>query len=632
MTHCLKLHKLRYRAVFRALRVSCAVLHPFPHAALTRASRPATALALQYMDLLAESPEARRQRERNTRKAEQRRLKKEALARRQAERLGALSTARAMLCGRVAGPVLPRGGCSVGRLMRRLLAEAAASAGRGAPSPCPATGGAAAPMRPARAPTVLAPAPSQRESVPSPSPSVAPAADAPDAPVAAPASNLFELLDLCTGLGGFVVGLRSIITRVLAYCELDDKPVAILKTLLLRCQIPQPVCAKPIFPDVRTLLADPVFQELMKVDHRDDPLLRVLPLLLSAGWPCQVRVCAQRAQQQHHTDALQQQDNSPANHQRQHGRVKEKSGLLTNILAICVALRPDMIVLENVPAGWSEQGAEIEAALVPLGYTVCAVEVSALELGFLHNRNRLFVVAVLTSSHFMHTIRHLPSTLLSSLIPARVPYSRTKVTSTRDIQQYATRRDALGKAVVPAQLLLGVQRGLADCLGVAQPPQPDPLVLNPGRPAPFLVDPFCYDPPDGWSPPSNFNPDKLVRVAYTADHHPALRTGISNSHNLSESTDHDFDTNCRFASITAPGERGVDWRVALPYVEALMGLEPGWTSIDDDAWAALGKRSGEGGQGRRGVKRREVKQGCWEEERLPARTTARCRVLDARHA
>jgi len=262
-------------------------------------------------------------------------------------------------------------------------------------------------------------------------------------------------------------------------------------------------------------------------------------------------------------------------------------------------LCPDIIVLENVPLGWTEQGDEIRETLEPLGYTVAPVYCSALELGFLHERQRLVVVAVLTTSRFMSTIRNLPFAPLATLIPARVPYSRTLVTSTLDKQQYRARRFALGNAVVPAQLLLGVQRGLADCLAAPQPAQPDPHALNPGFPEAFLVDPCCYDPPAGWTPRKSYKPEKRVREAYYAHHHPALRTGISTSHNLTQTTDHDFDTNCRFASITAPGERGVDWRVALSYVEALMGLEPGWTSIEPELWAALGKRGGERGKGRK---------------------------------
>ena len=295
-----------------------------------------------------------------------------------------------------------------------------------------------------------------------------------------------------------------------------------------------------------------------------------------------------------------------AKRNRQLGGIKKKSGLLTNILAICAVLCPDMIVLENVPLGWKEQGDEIRKTLEPLDYTIAPVYCSALELGFLHERQRLIVVAVLSSSRFMSTIHNLSFAPLATLIPARVPYSRTLVTTTLDKQQYKARRFALGNAVVPVQLLLGVQRGLADCLAAPQPAQPDPHALNPGFPEAFLVDPCCYDPPEGWTPRKSYNHDKRVTESYYAHHHPALRTGTSTSHNLTQTTDHDFDTNCRFASITAPGERGADWRVALPYVEALMGLEPGWTSIEPELWAALGKRSsregGEGGQ--RGAKRR----------------------------
>jgi len=248
------------------------------------------------MVLLAESPEARRKRERNAHKSELRRQRKAAAAQHRSKRLCALHTATALLSGRAHGPILPRGNCNVRDLMKRLLAEAGSrNATRARPARPAPSAGRAAPAHAARDDAVSCHGPAQSESVPPPS--TAPAAERPSSPP--PASNLFELLDLCSGLGGFVKGLRSIITNVLAYCELDNDAVAILKSLLHRCQIPQPVCTdKPIFPDVRTLLADPAFKALMKVDNRNDPLCRTLPLLLAAGWPCQVRLSAQQAGEQ----------------------------------------------------------------------------------------------------------------------------------------------------------------------------------------------------------------------------------------------------------------------------------------------------------------------------------------------
>ena len=244
------------------------------------------------MMLLAESPEARRKRERNAHKSELRRQRKAAAAQHRSKRLCTLHTATAVLSGRAHGPILPRGNCNVRDLLKRLLAEAGTcNATRARPAP---SAGRAAPAHAARDDAVSSAGPAQSESVLPPS--TKPTAKRPSS--LPPASNLFELLDLCSGLGGFVKGLRSIITNVLAYCELDNDAVAILKSLLHRCQIPQPVCTeKPIFPDVRTLLADPAFQALMKMDNRNDPLRRALPLLLAAGWPCQVRLSAQQGVQ-----------------------------------------------------------------------------------------------------------------------------------------------------------------------------------------------------------------------------------------------------------------------------------------------------------------------------------------------
>ena len=100
---------------------------------------------------------------------------------------------------------------------------------------------------------------------------------------------LFEMLDLCTGVGCFPIGLKSIIMHVLAYCELSDEAVAVLQSLILCGKLPKPESSVPIFPDVRKLLQTPAFKKLMACNSRDDPALRLLPLLVCAGWPCQVR-------------------------------------------------------------------------------------------------------------------------------------------------------------------------------------------------------------------------------------------------------------------------------------------------------------------------------------------------------
>lgn len=242
------------------------------------------------MVLHAESPEARRKRERNARTSELRRQRKAAEQQRTKLRLALLNTANAMLSGRAHGPILPRGNCNVRDLMKRLLAETVTCKATLGCSSAPSAG--RVPARVACAGAVLSAGPAQ--SVPPPSTT----ADTEQPSSPPPASNLFELLDLCSGLGGFVQGLRSILINVLAYCELDNHAVAILKSLLHRRQIPQPVCTEmPIFPDVCTLLADPAFEALMKVDNRNNPLHRALPLLLGAGWPCQVRLSAQQAGQ-----------------------------------------------------------------------------------------------------------------------------------------------------------------------------------------------------------------------------------------------------------------------------------------------------------------------------------------------
>jgi len=242
-------------------------------------------------------------------------------------RLQALSAASKIVRNKAASGVATRGN-NVPAVLAQLLTKAQLYA---SPSPSSAPERASndgfyyysdeealAEQLPALPPPPSAAAPLWAKPPPTPVPPALPPAP-PLQPPTKP-SLLFELLDLCTGIGCFAHALRSVVCNVLAYCEIDQEAVAILKSLLHRGQLPKAEAGN-IFPDVKALLKSAKFQELMARGHRDDPSLRLLPLLITAGWPCQ--------------------ELSPRNQHKPEVVTVAKSGLLVPILSVCASLRPE---------------------------------------------------------------------------------------------------------------------------------------------------------------------------------------------------------------------------------------------------------------------------------------------------
>ena len=496
-------------------------------------------------------------------------------------RLSILHAASKIVRNKAASGVATRGN-NVPAVLAQLLTKAqlyASPSPSSAPEPASDDGfyysdeEALAEQLPALPPPPSAAAPVRAKPPPTPVPPTLPPAPPPQPPTKP--SLLFELLDLCTGIGCFAHALRSVVCNVLAYCEIDQEAVAILKSLLHRGQLPKAE-AGDIFPDVKALLKSAKFLELMARGHRDDPSLRLLPLLITAGWPCQ--------------------ELSPRNQHKPEVVTVAKSGLLVPILSVCASLRPDMVVLENVPNGWEKQGALIRRRLEEAGYIVEEVRGAAHQLGFPQVRERLFVVAVLKSSKFICAISSMPFASLTTLLPTGpAPHHRERVDC---MPVYSARRHGLGNSVIPACVLQYAQEALFECLKrLPDGLRPTFIAQPPAKPAsPPHVVPACFNTlsidssayrhpdPNYWPRSKTFDPANILPPGPAPVGFPSPTCNVACSHFLTCYTKIDPDCIWRFANVTAACERGLPWQWAVAHVEHIMGVPVGWTHIEPRFW------------------------------------------------
>lgn len=163
-----------------------------------------------------------------------------------------------------------------------------------------------------------------------------------------------KVLDLFSGIGGFALAERMLGGfETVAFCEIDNY-----------CQ---QVLAKnfpntPIFNDVTTLTVDTL--RLRGINEINAVI---------GGFPCQ--------------------GNSTANTKGK-GLKDLRSGLWFEMLRIIKQTQPRYVVVENVPPTENRRwDITARAGLEELGYTVCALPISAAEVGANHLRKRLFIVA-----------------------------------------------------------------------------------------------------------------------------------------------------------------------------------------------------------------------------------------------
>lgn len=166
-------------------------------------------------------------------------------------------------------------------------------------------------------------------------------------------TSKLRVLDLFSGLGAFTLGLqrtRGFVTK--AFCEIDPHARRILASKWPKTRI---------YGDVRTLTAARL---------ADDGINGIN--VICGGFPCQ--------------------DASVANTAGQ-GTLGERTGLFSEIVRLARELGVELIIMENVTNLLNRGFGDVLGALAEIGFDAEWDCLSARELGFDHERERLFIVA-----------------------------------------------------------------------------------------------------------------------------------------------------------------------------------------------------------------------------------------------
>jgi DNA (cytosine-5)-methyltransferase 1 len=163
--------------------------------------------------------------------------------------------------------------------------------------------------------------------------------------------DMFPVLDLFSGIGGFSLGLeRTGGFRTAAFCEID--PYA--RRVLAR-HWPEAPC----YHDVRTLTADRLAADGISVD------------VICGGFPCQdISLAGAGA-----------------------GLAGERSGLWREFARLIGELRPRFVIVENVAALLARGLGDVLGDLAALGYDAEWHCIPASAVGAPHRRDRIWIVA-----------------------------------------------------------------------------------------------------------------------------------------------------------------------------------------------------------------------------------------------
>ena len=152
-----------------------------------------------------------------------------------------------------------------------------------------------------------------------------------------------NVLDLFSGIGGFSLGLERAGMRTVAFCEIDPRGRAVLKQ-----HWPDVVC----FDDVRTIPA-------------------IAADVIAGGFPCQnISLAGDGA-----------------------GLAGERSGLWRELLRAIRLVRPKYAIVENVAALLGRGMGEVLGDLAAIGYDAEWNCIRASDIGAIHERDRVWIVA-----------------------------------------------------------------------------------------------------------------------------------------------------------------------------------------------------------------------------------------------
>ncbi|RIY00238.1 DNA cytosine methyltransferase [Aureimonas flava] len=218
-----------------------------------------------------------------------------------------------------------------------------------------------------------------------------------------------RVLDLFSGIGGFSLGLERAGCQTAAFCEIDEFPRSILTK-----RWPEVPC----HDDVRTLSAN----ELVPHGGADIGLV-------CGGFPCQ----------------------DISNAGRRAGLDGAKSGLWSEMRRLIEECAPEHVIIENSSHGRRHWLPAVISDLGALGFEAIAMEISAHDLGFPHERRRTWVLADTCGGRLRASHEAICARRASSEFRPRWP-SQPGVSGVADGLPRGVdrpRRRALGNAVVP---------------------------------------------------------------------------------------------------------------------------------------------------------------------------------------
>ena len=167
-------------------------------------------------------------------------------------------------------------------------------------------------------------------------------------------------LDLFTGIAGFCIALGELASPV-AYCDNSVDAQNILKARILDERLPN----APILTDVRKITPD---------------MLKTNVDIITAGFPCQ--------------DVSRVGVNLAAR-SGSSGLLKDRSGLILEVIRLTRELRPALVFLENVTMVTRDPAyPAMLRAFAAAGYKARWDQFNAASLGFEHRRDRWFMLLV----------------------------------------------------------------------------------------------------------------------------------------------------------------------------------------------------------------------------------------------
>lgn len=230
----------------------------------------------------------------------------------------------------------------------------------------------------------------------------------------------FRILDLFSGIGGFSLGLeRAGDMKTAAFCEIDPACRRVLEKHWK---------GVPCFENVETLAADQVGDVN----------------LICGGFPCQDASIGQ------------------TQWGKRIGIAGERTGLWKHIKRLADEIRPEIILLENVPGLFSAGFGSVLGDLAEIGFDAEWRCFSASAAGLPHKRERVFVVAYPCGSRFS---RYIEGESILESAEKTLAFARDDIAGTwrsleRDLDSLRGRDEisvamdrrrvkALGNAVVP---------------------------------------------------------------------------------------------------------------------------------------------------------------------------------------